>query len=124
MDKYGFVKDVQYLLAKGSSFSSKTVLEKMAKEYGIEDKNLAKELTELTIVQQDRERAHKPGKTVKEKYVSIFELYKGQVNLSHRTSQSVMLQQYSTPAPIGYLMGLFCGVNNPGKFLEPSAGNG
>ncbi|MCK5467506.1 MAG: strawberry notch family protein, partial [Cyclobacteriaceae bacterium] len=46
------------------------------------------------------------------------------MNLSHRTSQSMLLQQYSTPAPIGFLAGIFCDPK-PGKFLfEPSAGNG
>jgi hypothetical protein len=37
----------------------------------------------------------------------------------------MMMQQYSTPAPIGYLMGLYCGINKKGvKYFEPSAGNG
>lgn len=132
MDKQGFVSAVTKLLhsslssgeGRGEVRPNKTTIEKLGVQYGIADKNLVKELTELAIVQQARKLAHTPGKTVAERYAAIVELYKGQVNLSHRTSQSVMLQQYSTPAPIGYLMGVFCGVDNPGNYLEPSAGNG
>lgn len=49
------------------------------------------------------------------------------MNLSHRTSESIMLQQYSTPAPIGYLVGLYARVYpkaDNGIYFEPSAGNG
>ena len=130
MNKEGYVKAVESLLhsslsvGEGRVRPNKLTLEKLAKSFGITDRNLVKELTELAIVQQARKLAHEPGKTIAEKFASIVELYKGQVNLSHRTSQSVLLQQYSTPAPIGYLMGIFCGVDKPGKYLEPSAGNG
>ena len=65
------------------------------------------------MVQIARDLAHEEGKTVKEKFDSIVGLYNNQVNLSHRTSESVLFQQYSTPAPIGYLMGVYCGVDNP-----------
>ena len=63
-------------------------------------------------------------------YFDIVDLYNHQVNLSHRTSQSILLQQYSTPAPIGYLAGIFCGIDkfdnaiNGYLGFEPSAGNG
>jgi predicted RNA methylase len=45
------------------------------------------------------------------------------VNLSHRTSQSILLQQYSTPAPIAFLAGIFCNVDQNISVFEPSAGN-
>src|SRR5258708_20292391 len=106
MNKEGFVKAVDGLLhSKGRQ--NKLILEKMAKTFGIHDKNLVKELTELAIVREARRLAHQQGKTVAEKFGDIVELYRGQVNLSHRTSQSIMLQQYSTPAPIAYLIGIF-----------------
>ncbi|MEO8760944.1 MAG: strawberry notch-like NTP hydrolase domain-containing protein, partial [Bacteroidia bacterium] len=65
--------------------------------------------------------------TIAARYAEIVTLYKNQVNLSHRTSQSILLQQYSTPAPIGYLAGIFCHVDTFTKEqtgFEPSAGNG
>lgn len=91
----------------------KDQLEKLAAAFGINDKNLTKELAELAVVQLARELAHAPG-TVKQRFESIVELYNHQTNLSHRTSHSMLLQQYSTPAPIAYLMGVFCGLDKSG----------
>lgn len=106
--------------------------EKLAASFGIQDKTLVKELTELAIVERARELAHAPG-TTRERFDSIVGLYQLQANLSHRTSNSILLQQYSTPAPIAYLAGVFAGLNNLTTFhlnskefeaFEPSAGNG
>jgi hypothetical protein len=106
---------------------NKISIEKLAASYGITDKTEVKELTELAIVKRARELAH-TGATIKERFDSIVELYNSQVNLSHRTSQSILLQQYSTPAPIAYLAGVFCRIDKPARsnslFFEPSAGNG
>lgn len=111
---------------------NKRSTEKLAAVFGITDKTAIKELTELAIVLRARELAHAPGST-KERYQSIVHLYKNQVNLSHRTSNSILLQQYSTPAPIAYLAGVWCGLDKerllhlhakPFEVLEPSAGNG
>src|ERR1035437_8078144 len=63
-------------------------------------------------------------KTIKEKYDKIVELYYSSVNLSHRTSEVLILQQYSTAYPISFLMGIFCGIDKAGSYFEPSAGNG
>lgn len=57
----------------------------------------------------------------------MVDFYHSQVNLSLRTSTSVLLQQYSTPSPIAYLMGVYCEIDQPKVgvvYLEPSAGNG
>ncbi len=105
---------------------NKLSIEKLAASFGITDKTLVKELTELAIVNRARELAHEPGST-RERFDRIVELYRTQVNLSHRTSQSILLQQYSTPAPISYLAGVFCGIDRPSPgafYFEPSAGNG
>ncbi|MBC7510141.1 MAG: strawberry notch C-terminal domain-containing protein, partial [Ferruginibacter sp.] len=121
-----FVKKVEQSLQQKIKYN-KTSLEKLAAGYGITDRTLIKELTELAIVNRARILAHASG-SVKEKFDSIVELYYSQVNLSHRTSQSILLQQYSTPAPIGYLAGIFCGIDTlqstGGYAFEPSAGNG
>lgn len=105
---------------------SKKSIEKLASSFGITDKTEVKELTELAIVRRARELAHNEG-TIRERFDRIVELYNSQVNLSHRTSQSILLQQYSTPAPIAYLSGIFCGIDKPfvrSNYFEPSAGNG
>ena len=98
--------------------------ERFAAQFEIFDKNAIKELCELAIVFRARELAG-ANKPLKERYDDIVALYRSQVNLSHRTSQSVMLQQYSTPAPIAFLAGSFVNTNLPNSFyFEPSAGNG
>ncbi len=106
---------------------NKVSLEKLAFTFGITDKTEVKELTELAIVNRARAIAHS-GNDVYTNYFNIVDLYNHQVNLSHRTSQSILLQQYSTPAPIGYLMGVYCGLPDlhikGGYAYEPSAGNG
>lgn len=109
---------------------NKTSVERIAASFGITDKNTVKEFTELAIVLEARRLAHQ-DLTVYERYMSIVDLYNKQVTLSHRTSQSMLLQQYSTPAPIGYIAGVFCGMDTPPSgrtgfksYFEPSAGNG
>jgi hypothetical protein len=105
---------------------NKTSLEKMAASFGITDKTEVKELTELAIVKRARQLAHQ-GNSIEERFSKIVALYNSQVNLSHRTSQSILLQQYSTPAPIAYLAGVFCDLPDfplHKKAFEPSAGNG
>lgn len=107
---------------------TKRSLESRAAAMGINDQNEVKELTELAIVNAARNIALQKDITTEAKYRQLVQLYKAQVNLSHRTSQSILLQQYSTPAPIGYLMGVFCAIDRlhqkSGYAFEPSAGNG
>ncbi len=103
---------------------NKTYYEKRALELGIENQNHAKELSELAIVRAARTIAHTEGQSDWEKFSNIINLYEKQVNLSHRTSQSVLLQQYSTPAPISYLAGIFTGAYSSISIFEPCAGNG
>lgn len=117
-----FVSAVTESLEKKTAHN-KTSIEKLATTFGITDKTEVKELTELAIVKRARMLAHAKG-SIKERFDEIVNLYNSQVNLSHRTSQSILLQQYSTPAPIGYLAGVFCGLDKGASLFEPSAGNG
>jgi hypothetical protein len=120
-----FTSEMRHRIVRGEK-DTKLSVEKLAAGFGILDKNRVKELTELAIVQQARAIAKQPW-PVRERFERIVELYHNQVNLSHRTSQSILLQQYSTPAPISFLAGMFClmGMKIPDyKVFEPSAGNG
>jgi hypothetical protein len=117
-----FVSAVTEALQKKTAHN-KTSIEKLAATFGITDKTEVKELTELAIVKRARMLAHTEG-LIQERFDEIVNLYNSQVNLSHRTSQSILLQQYSTPAPIGYLAGVFCGLDKGVSLFEPSAGNG
>lgn len=101
---------------------------KLAATFGIASGRLIKELTELAIVNTARKYAHGQGAGIDERYGSIVELYNTQINLAYRDSETYLLQQYSTPAPVAFLMGMYCGVDRLGQkggyLFEPSAGNG
>ncbi|MCU4173958.1 hypothetical protein [Carboxylicivirga sp. N1Y90] len=124
MDKKGYISRIREDLLNGRKHS-KTTIESIAKSFGITNKNLVKEYTELAIVLNAREIAHDNSLTTYEKYLDIVALYQSQVNLSMRTSMSVLMQQYSTPAPISYLASSYVrNTNADSLYLEPSAGNG
>jgi hypothetical protein len=107
-----------------TKFSNKTQVEKIGKEYGITEPYKVKELVEFALVRYARKLAHQNQKTDKQKFFDIVNMYETQVNLTHRTNISIQLQQYSTPATIGYLMGVYCEMYKDGLYFEPSAGNG
>lgn len=105
--------------AIGTNKLDKRAIEKIGAEHGITDKNEVKELAELAVVQKARELAKADD------FAGLMKLYEDQPNLTHRTNESISKQQYSTPAPLGYLMGKYIGAEQKGKqILEPSAGNG
>jgi predicted RNA methylase len=122
MKKRDFTQQISEDLRSGIKHT-KLSIEKIAATFGISDKTLIKELTELAIVLTARQLAHE-NLPLKTRFDNIVKLYYNQVNLSHRTSQSMLLQQYSTPAPIGFIAGVFCGFERNGEYFEPSAGNG
>jgi len=121
--KFGsYLEEIEHDLLTHKKHNKKTI-EKLASSYGIYNKNLVKETTELAIVNVARSLANQ-NKSDYNKFLDIVELYKNQVNLSHRTSQSMLLQQYSTPAPISYIASLYIKANKNANYFEPSAGNG
>jgi hypothetical protein len=127
MDKKNYISKIQSDLKQGIRHT-KTSVESLTKGFGITNKNLVKEFTELAIVLNAREIAQNDKLSTYEKYLDIVALYQSQVNLSMRTSMSVLMQQYSTPAPISFLASSYVLVapNKQGTplYLEPSAGNG
>ena len=125
MNQDAFVKTIYQDIVSGVKHT-KTTVEHLAATFGIDNKNLVKELTELSIVIRARELAHDKDATLQERYQNIVSLYRTQVNLSQRTSNSILLQQYSTPAPIAFLAGMYVlkGMPEDYSVFEPSAGNG
>ncbi len=117
-----FLQHISRQLDAGVKHNKKSI-ERIAASYQITDKTQVKEFTELAIVLKARAFAHLE-ESIADRYFRIVGLYKQQVNLSHRTSQSVMLQQYSTPAPISFLAGIFVNADQDVSIFEPSAGNG
>jgi len=119
-----FINDIAGEIYFGKEFHSKADPERTAKtKYGFTDKQKVKELTEYAILKVGREIAK--GYPVDEAYKRIVALYEVQPYITHRTSLSQQLQQFSTPIPFAFLMGVFCGDGQNNKILlEPTAGNG
>lgn len=122
ISKAQYIQKVIRDLDSGIRHNKKSI-EKLAASFGITDKTQVKEFTELAIVLKARVLAHL-NENISDRYFRIVQLYKDQVTLSHRTSQSILLQQYSTPAPIAFLAGIFAGIDQNISVFEPSAGNG
>lgn len=120
--KAQFLQQIRRELDARSKHNKKSI-ERIAGSYGIIDKTQIKEYTELAIVLKTRNIVEQ-NLSIEERYWQIVDLYHSQVNLSHRTSQSILLQQYSTPAPIAFLAGIFVNADHDISLFEPSAGNG
>ena len=85
------------------------------------------ELVELAMTNETRNVALKYINSGKQKfgYDLILAMYNVQPLLNARDSTRFERQQYSTPAPFGYVMGQFVQSGNTiESVLEPSAGNG
>lgn len=124
-DQLKFVQGIEEALTTRVRMN-KIQVEQLAAACQITDRTEIKELTELAIVRRARDIA-RSSNSIQQNYEKIVDLYNDQVILSHRTSQSILLQQYSTPAPIAFLMGVYCGIHafkGQQLALEPSAGNG
>ncbi|MEI7727786.1 MAG: hypothetical protein WCK09_21955, partial [Bacteroidota bacterium] len=82
-NSWRFVNAIEGDMITGKSHNKPSV-EKLAKTFGITNQNIIKELTELAIVRQARYISQDIRHDLQYKYWKIVELYKIQVNLSHR----------------------------------------
>lgn len=103
---------------------------KLAKDAGIDisDTDL-QEMIEAEIVDYARAIASDEHKSDERKFKDIVRLYETQPSLNVRDNDRINKQQYSTPAPMAYLMGQFVLPSEKRgaqglRGLEPSAGNG
>lgn len=121
-------------LLSGHSYKSITEARKDASEYSggkveagttqAKDVDEAIERGVVTAARQLVEEGKKAGLTPEEIFDSLSELISRQPNLSTRTSTSIEMQAYSTPAPIAYLVSHIAEVSAQTTVYEPSAGNG
>lgn len=124
-----FIEEVWNILDDDSVKANKVSIDKLAAKHGITSPTIIKELVELVIVMRSRVAVevnmNGEPEQLERTYKVLVEEYEKQPLLTHRTSMSIMLQQYSTAPPLAYLMGYWVTEKNPkGLFLEPSAGNG
>jgi hypothetical protein len=101
-----------------------------AKEEGFKDldhKQIEEEL-ELGVVKRAREiiseASYRDGVKPQDVFGDLMELNSRQPRLSAKTSTSAVLQQYSTPTPLGYIAQYLAGVAPNTRVFEPTAGNG
>lgn len=100
-------------------------LRKLAEEAGIKNPKDTElqEMAELGITEMAREISLSP-RSSEERFKDIVDLYNKQPTISMRSSERIDKQQYSTPIPIGFMMGEYLNQGNPETYLEPSTGNG
>lgn len=79
------------------------------------------EAIEAALVRHIRKQ---PGMTPKAAYSLAIKLHEGQPPLTARTSESVALQQYSTPLPLSVAVQQVLGSFKGRSVLEPTIGNG
>lgn len=102
-----FVEKIVSLIESGYKFHSRLSVEKIAlEEYSFTDKQFVKELTEYAVIIVAR-RIIEKGTSFKETYRSLVQLYENQPYSTHQTNVSIELNQYSTPIPIAYLLGIY-----------------
>ena len=104
-----------------------TKAKKMAEPFGISSEQELMQACELAVVITARQIAHN-GQSIAQRFAALKDLYEQQVSIRPLDTQSRILQQYSTPCPLAFLLGEFVLPRNYngewGYFLEPSAGNG
>lgn len=93
---------------------------------GLYDHKAIEEAFEYALAKSARAIINNPDFTEQGKSDRIRSLYDNQPNLAARTSESTIMQQYSTPLPIAWLMNRYLGLvaGNKRSVYEPAAGNG
>lgn len=101
---------------------------KIAKDFDIETDTEIMQACEFGVVLEARNISNN-GNSIRQQYEEMKDLYERQVTIRPLDTKSKVLQQYSTPCPLAYLLGKFVTSGKQDGFsaniyLEPSAGNG
>jgi len=117
----------------GGSFRTIVEARKFIAEHSGEDKakggtveaKVIEETIEHGVVLAARQIiADMDGKPETEVYARLVQLYGQQPNLSTRTGQSMLLQAYSTPVPLAYVVSRLARAQTAQTVYEPTAGTG
>jgi hypothetical protein len=129
--KYALTWHLKYALWNREDLGNIKTLERIAEKYGVTRENygprlrdVIREQTELAIVEVSRAMAQDMRLTDKDKFIAILNLYESLPTLAIRSGEGKELQQYSSPPPLGFIMGQFVHGNNVNYLLEPMGGNG
>ena len=121
---FAFAEHIKELYGKGEKMDWLKA-KKIAKYFGISSETEIMQSCELAIVLESR-RIAQNGNSIRQQYEELKDLYERQVNIKPLDTKSKILQQYSTPCPLAYLLGTFIKGSSSRKerYFEPSAGNG
>ena len=81
------------------------------------------EAIEVGVIRAAKQLIDQPPSPL-QAYRILEDLYQRQPALTTRSSTSVLMQAYSTPVPIAYLLSTLAGIRPGQTAYEPSAGNG
>lgn len=120
-------KYIENTLSNGGTTDNRKI-RSVCEQNGIDlDTNISKvkEAVEIGLMHLARSIAQS-DKTLRQKYDELIDLYDRQPYVgTKKTLKQMVLQQYSTPLPIAFLMSEFVkGQSNSSLYFEPSAGNG
>ena len=129
--RQAFIWQLKHLIWRNKlSNYNKNKLRDLAEKYDVNEKNFGlrldtviRECVETALVSVSKSIAAGKG-NLYSKFINIVNLYESLPTLTEITSEIKQLQQYSTPAPIGFLLGQFVNAEKVDYILEPSAGNG
>jgi len=82
------------------------------------------EAYEYAQVLRAHDLAWEAGCTHDAKWQQFLAHYDRQLAIAQRDTTVKQCQQYSTPLPLCYLLGRYLGLDQPGCYYEPTAGNG
>jgi len=126
LKKYLFTNRIAYYLNNGVSIGNAGDLKRMAKdEFGITDLTTIRDQAEMALTMLAKRIAQNASLTISDRFYRIVALY-DTFPLQDRfaTSQVKELQQYSTPVPLGYMMGVYTNSDVVQSILDPTGGHG
>jgi len=114
--------DFRDIILSGESPLQKTL--KLKKIAGTAEKIKGiQERVEVQLVKIARDMVKSHTGTIDELFTKLKDLYQRQPLLGARTSTSVEMQQYSTPAPLAFLLDYAMNLGQAKTVYEPTAGN-
>jgi hypothetical protein len=119
------ITEVREFVAKSAARANR--MDSYAIAPGSPDATAVTQAVKLAVVRAARqtvEDGRKAGQTNAEILESLMDLYQRQPSISGRDSSTVEMQQYDTPIPLAFVLGVLTDSYNADVVYEPTAGNG
>lgn len=126
LKNYLFTNRIAYYLNNGVAIGNAGDLKRMAKdEFGITNLTTIRDQAEMALTMLAKRIAQNGSLTLSDRFYRIVALY-NTFPLQDRfaTSQVKELQQFSTPVPLGFMMGVYTNSDVVQSILDPTGGHG